>query len=116
MRKQIRPNRSIDRFRADLLQRIVIADAGVVDEYRDTAEPFEDLGERALHLIELGHVGLDEQCGAAVVIDVVHQVVAVRFVDVQNDHSGAQPTELDRQLSAQTLGASCGIERGAFSF
>ena len=106
MCEQIGLDRSIDRCRIDFLQRIVVADAGVIDQNRDAAEPVERLGERAFHLIVLGHVRLDEQRRASVVVDVVHQIVAIRIVDVQNDHPCTQLTELDHQLSAQTLGAS----------
>ena len=103
MCEQIGAHGSIDRLRIDLHQRIVVANARIVDQDRDAAESIDDLCERALHLIVLGHVGLYEQRQTTVVTDIVHQIVAVRIVDVQHDHPGAQLTELNHQLTPQTL-------------
>jgi hypothetical protein len=83
-----------------------LGDAGVVDQYVDTAEVLHDLSHRAFDLRFVGHVGSQTEVAFA---QRRRCITRSSFVQIEDDHAGAVLGECDRGGAADTaFGCSTG--------
>jgi hypothetical protein len=93
-------------LRSDLLELPELVDAGVVDQDVETAERLLGLGEQAVDLLRLRHVGLDGDGSAALARDVGDDAIAALLAGgVVDDDGGARLGQMPGDSGPDPLGS-----------